>query len=93
MATISIELQPETERTLRDRAGKHGTSIEGYLAELAEREVASLPMRRKSFDEVVAPISQAVEASGLSDDEVGKLFDEELADVRRERRERRRAQS
>lgn len=37
MSAITIHLSPDTERKLRDRAARAGTTVEGYVQHLAER--------------------------------------------------------
>jgi len=58
MNGVTIELAPDTERKLREKAAGYGKSLESYLEELAEREVlgtnsAALPVaeREISLDE------------------------------------------
>jgi plasmid stability protein len=37
MASVTIELSPETEKQLRDRATENGQSVEAFLRQLAEQ--------------------------------------------------------
>ena len=92
MSHVTLLLPPETERKLRYQASLQGQTLEVYLQKLAEREAALVngvpPATGKSptFDELTAPISQAVEPTGMSDEEVGKFFEEVVEERRAERR-------
>jgi hypothetical protein len=37
MASVTVELPPETERRLRERAARNGQSLETFLGQLAEQ--------------------------------------------------------
>lgn len=41
MSAVTVQLPPDTEQKLRDRATRVGQSLEVYLRELAERAVAT----------------------------------------------------
>src|SRR5947209_15558888 len=64
MASVTIQLRPETEQKLRQRAGRRGASLESYLQELAEREAAAdgtgvpAEQRLPSFEEMTAPLAE-----------------------------------
>jgi hypothetical protein len=95
MASITIQLRPETEQKLRQQASLRGESLETYLQQLIEREVATAngtaPPAGKtlpSFEEMTAPIARAVDANGMSEDEVSEFFKEVVQDVRAKRRAR-----
>lgn len=91
MATVTVQLPPDTEQTLRHRASLLGQSLEAYLQSLAEREAAALngvpdgPGPAPTFDELTGPISRAVQASGVSPDEVDDFLDEAVRERRAER--------
>jgi len=55
-----------------------------YVEKLVEKEVN----RGRIFDEILAPFRDAVERSGISDEELDTLFSEARREVSRERRER-----
>jgi hypothetical protein len=66
MATLTIDLPAETERRLREEAGRRNASVEAYAASLIVNQLR--PGRPAEFeigDEEVAAIEQAVrEARG-----------------------------
>src|SRR2546423_2450997 len=82
--TVTLELEPEVESLLEKRARAEGCDIKGYVERLVEREVN----RGHTFDEILAPFRDAVERSGVSDQELDTLFAEARREVSGERRER-----
>jgi predicted RNA-binding Zn ribbon-like protein len=90
MASVTIQLRPETEQKLRQRASRRGASLESYLQELAEREAAAdgtgVPADKHlpSFEEMTAPLAEG--ARSMSEEEVGEFFEGVVRDVRAERR-------
>lgn len=95
--SITISLRPEIERRLAARAAQAGLTLEEFLQQLAERasveagaaaETANGAARpAPSFEEMTGPVAQAVEATGMTEDELGDFF----ADVRKEVRAAKRA--
>jgi hypothetical protein len=89
--TINIELEPDEERELRERARTTGREISEYVHQvLAEhlRSGQSLEGASKTFDEVLAPIREGWQQSGMTEDEITALFEETRDEVRKERRTR-----
>src|SRR5437667_8435368 len=82
--TVTLELEPEVESLLEKRARAEGCDIKGYVEKLVERDVNRAP----TFDEILAPFRDAVERSGISDEELDTLLAETRREVSRERRER-----
>jgi hypothetical protein len=82
--TVTLELEPEIESLLEKRARAEGCDIKGYVEKLVERDVNRAP----TFDEILAPFRDAVERSGISDEELDALFTEARREVSKERRER-----
>jgi plasmid stability protein len=82
--SLTINLPAETEKQLLARAAANGKDVDTFVREVIEEKLHTLP----SFDEVCAPLRQAVEASGITEDELDALFREALAEVRREKRGR-----
>jgi hypothetical protein len=82
--TVTLELESEVESLLEKRARAEACDIKGYVEKLVEREVN----RERNFDEILAPFRDAVERSGISDDDLDTLFTEAPREVSRERRER-----
>jgi predicted DNA-binding protein len=75
---VTIELSPEVEHTVRRRAAEQGRPVADYLREVIERSVMT-------FDEILAPVREGFEQSGLSDDELDRLFTEAREEVWQEK--------
>src|SRR4051812_24404517 len=92
--TIHIELKPDEERTLRERAKTSGSGISEYVHQvLAEhlRSGQSVETASKTFDEILAPIREGWRQSGMTEDQITALFEETRDEVRKERRARKEA--
>jgi hypothetical protein len=88
MTSVTLTLRPETEQKLRAKAAEAGQSLESYLQHLAELDAAStngIPATRPTFEELTGDIALAVEASGMSEAEVGEFFEEVVSEVRADR--------
>ena len=68
--TVTLEHEPEVELLLEKRARAEGCDVKDYVEKLVERDVHRAP----TFDEILAPFRDAVERSGISDEELGTLF-------------------
>jgi hypothetical protein len=72
--SVTIGLSPEVDSTVRRRAAERGRPVSEYLREVIERSVMS-------FDEILAPIRDGFERSGLSEEELDQLFAEAREEV------------
>jgi hypothetical protein len=81
--TIRLDLPPATLQKVQDEADATGKDVETVVREAVE---VGLAQRKRSLVEVLKPINEAIQASGMSDDEVTALFDRELQAHRTERR-------
>ena len=81
--TITINLPPATIEQLKAEAAATGKDVEKLVREAVETKLAR---RKQTFAEVLKPIHDAVEASGMSDEDVQALVDRELKAVRAKRR-------
>ena len=89
--TINIELEPEEERELRERARTIGRDISEYVHQVLTEHIRSgqsLETRSKTCDEILAPIREGWRQSGMTEDEITALFEETRDEVRKERRAR-----
>ena len=84
--TITIEFPPATLERLRTEADAAGKDIETFVREAVEQQLAR---RQKTFAELLRPMHAAVEASGMSEQEVDELLESELKAARAERRAQR----
>jgi len=82
--TVTLELEPEVESALEERARAEGCNVKDYLEKLVEKEVN----RERTFDEILAPFRDAVEKSGISDEDLDTLFRKARKEVSKERRAR-----
>ena len=90
--TITLNLTPEIERTLHERAAANGQTVEVFLRELVEREVvtsggphtAPEPRRSKPLDEVLEPVRREFEESGMTEDELVRFLTEVRDEIREE---------
>ena len=76
--TITIDLPPDVEESVKTQAAKEGLPLEDYVMSLVHegtrrRDRIDL-LARKSFDEILAPFRRNVEESGMSDEELDGLF-------------------
>jgi hypothetical protein len=89
---VTIRLQPVTQRRLLARATRAELSLEEFIQKLVERheqeEVDRPEKDTPSFEELTASIAHAVEATGLSDEEVPEFFEGAVAEVRADKRKR-----
>ena len=81
--TITINLPPAKLELLQAEAQATGKDVETVVRDAVD---ARLARRKQTFAEVLKPIHDAVEASGLNEEEVNGLLDQALQDVRAERR-------
>jgi predicted transcriptional regulator len=70
--TVIIDLPPELEKELQERAARAGQDMSSFILQAVKEKIAKPP----TFDEICAPFAQAVEASGMTDEELEKFFEE-----------------
>lgn len=90
--TITIDLPPEVEASVKTQAAKEGLPLEDYLSSLIQegsqrRDRIDL-LAEKPFAEILAPFRRNVEDSGISDEELGDLFTKARKEAARARKER-----
>ena len=83
--SVTIQLRPETEQRLAARAAQAGLTLEQYLQRLVEREDADRTDRAPTFDEMTGPFAKAVEAAGMTDEELADFFAETVDEARAEK--------
>lgn len=76
--TITIDLPPDVEASLKTQAAKDGLPLEDYVTALvqegAQRRDRIDFLAEKPFDEILAPFRRNVEESGISDEDLDDLF-------------------
>jgi len=81
--TVTLEIpgiQLETLNALNAKSGRVGKTVEEYLRSLIEADVLS----DKPFSEILEPIRQSFDQSGLSEEELDALFENAREAVYRE---------
>ena len=76
--TITIDLPSKTEAELQKRAKHSGQSVDELVNDILERTV-------RPFSEIVAPIHEAFERSGMTQEELDEFTDELIREVRAEK--------
>jgi hypothetical protein len=74
----------EEQRRLSERAARNGRDVVAYVHLLIERDI-QVPA---AVDQALAPFRRQVEASGMTDDELGDFFEEVRDEVWQEKRGR-----
>ena len=69
--TITIDLSPEQERRLAERAARAGQDVTGYVHHLIDRDIDA-----ESLDAILAPVRRDFEQSGMTDDDLAALVEE-----------------
>ena len=76
--TVTLELEPEVELTATKQAKAEGLPLAKYVESVVRETVFKRQrverLSEKSFDEILKPFRNEVEASGMSDDELDNLF-------------------
>ncbi|MFN3651425.1 MAG: hypothetical protein ACK47B_17755 [Armatimonadota bacterium] len=68
--TITIQLSPEQESQLRERAARQGQDPADFARGLIERGLT-----RPDLDEILAPLRQEFDQSGMSESELDHLIE------------------
>ena len=69
--TLVLELKPEIEKALRKKALANGKDFQYYVMETLERQAL-----KPSLDEILAPVRQDFEESGMSEDDLNVFIDD-----------------
>jgi hypothetical protein len=87
--TITVDFPPATLERLQAEAQASGKDVETFVREAVEQKLAR---RNRTFAEILKPIHDAVDASGMSETDVDDLLEGELRAARAERRASRQQQ-
>lgn len=77
--TLSLNIPPEVEAKLRERAAASGEPVDVYASKVLAEAVTT-----PTIDELLAPVREQVAASGMSEDELMALGRELLQKTRQE---------
>lgn len=72
-STITIAIEEGTEHLIEARASTRDQSVEQYVRSLIVKDILNSP----TWDEVVTPIRQGFAESGLSEDELLAIIEQE----------------
>ncbi len=75
--TLTLELPPDLEKTVRAQAAKNGQDVGAFILQAVNEKLA----KARTFDDICAPFADAVVASGMRDDELDRLFEEAREEV------------
>jgi len=70
--TLTIDLSPELEATLRQHATRSGQDLNAFVLEAVREKLA----KSRTFEEVCSPFARAVEAAGMADEEFDQIVEE-----------------
>jgi hypothetical protein len=81
--TLTIDLPRDVEEALRLQAAQSGQKIGAFVLQAVKEKIA----RASTFQEVCAPFAEAVQASGVSDEEFDCFFQQRREEVRRQKQD------
>jgi hypothetical protein len=88
--TVILELEPEVEMTASEQAKEKGLPLAEYVESVVKETILKRQrvqkLSEKSFDEILKPFRDEVEASGMSDDELDELFTQARREGLKEKR-------
>jgi hypothetical protein len=82
--TLTIELKPETEAKLKNRAIESGYEVDDYVKKLIEED----SNKPKTLDEIFAPVRQEFKEKGMTEDELDDLIYQARREVYAEKKAR-----
>lgn len=68
--SVTIEIPVEIEATLRQHAARTGQDVSAFVLRAVEEKIA----KANTFDEICAPIANAISTAGLPDAEIDEFF-------------------
>ena len=78
--TITIELRPDEERVLRERAHQSGRDVSEYIHLVLKDHIEG----SKTFAQILAPVWEGFRQGGMTEDQAAEFLEEELRAARRE---------
>lgn len=81
---LTIELKPETEAKLKNRAVALGFDVDNYVENIIEKELN----KPKTLDEIFAPVREEFEESGMTEIELDDLIYQARREVFAEKKAR-----
>ncbi len=85
--TVTIDLLPEEERRLQERAAQRGQDLTAYLRQIIREDLDTpTPQDEGTFAEILAPIHEDFRKSGMTEADLDALLEEAIGEPRAERR-------
>jgi hypothetical protein len=81
MMSVTLDLPPDLETTIREHAAQSGQDVRGFVLQAVREKIA----RVRTFEEICAPFAHAVGAAHVTDEEFDRFFEEVREDVWREK--------
>ncbi len=70
--TVVLELNPEIEEALQNKAKAKGFEVNVYVEKLIKKDVD----HSETADEILAPVRRDFDESGMSEDELNEFIDD-----------------
>jgi hypothetical protein len=80
--TIHIELRPDEERVLRERARQSGRDVSEYIHLVLKEHIEG----SETFAAILAPVWEVFRQAGMTKDQAAVFLEDELRAARRERK-------
>jgi hypothetical protein len=80
--TLTINLPPATVAKLQAEAAASGKDVDTFVREAVEVKLA---ISGRSFRDIMAPVHEDFERSGMTEDDLNALVDDAVAETRAER--------
>ena len=81
--TVTIDLPPDLEQNLRKHLDRSGQDASVFVLQAIQEKLA----KTRTVDEICAPFAHAVEASGVTDEEFDRFFEEVRQEVWQEKQD------
>lgn len=82
--TVTINLPPDLEKTLRQQAARSGQEVSAFVLDAVKEKIA----KARTLDEVCAGFAHAVAAAGTSDKEFDEFFEQAREEVWQEKQDK-----
>jgi len=83
--TVTIDLPPELEQILRKHLARSGQDVSVFVLQAVREKLA----KTRTLDEICAPFAQAVKATGITDEQFDRFFEEVREEVWQEQQGKR----
>jgi hypothetical protein len=74
--TITITFPESTEQKLRERAAEQGQDVGEYVRSLVEKDLGAAAAA-KTITEILTPVWEGFAQSGMTEDEIARMFEHE----------------